>query len=134
MRHLRLAAVVAATLFVGMEAAQATSHVRDPIADAGLIGAVLYEFEHFVMHLKFTLHALMLCFVSPELGVAMLADQTLCATVTPLTGFLFGGALMSVVTFLVTIALVAFVAMLLVSVLYRALHRAATAHSVSGAP
>lgn len=70
-----------------------------------LFGRVLFEFEHFLIHIQLTTDALLLMFAAPSLGWTMLTAQTLCANVTPFVGLLFGTAGGAVVSFAVTVLL-----------------------------
>lgn len=111
-----LFAVVAPLFATGV---YASSH-RAP-ADLSFIGATLWEIEHFVIHMGLTFEALVVMFSSPQFGWALLGEQIICATVSPIVGMLFGSALGSVLTFLVTIVLIGLFVVWFVTMLKSAL-------------
>ncbi|MBP7805126.1 MAG: hypothetical protein KA052_02835 [Candidatus Pacebacteria bacterium] len=82
--------------------AYASSHGAAP-AELSFIGMVLWEIEHFMIHMNLTWQALLMVPSSPQFGWALLGDQTLCASMSPLVGVLFGSAWSALATFALTI-------------------------------
>lgn len=113
MKRLLNIVLAACMLLLVTGSAFASSHGAMP-AGISLVEMVLWEIQHFALHMLLTFQALELMFVSPSLGLAMLGEQTLCASASPLVGALFGTAPAALVTFAITImalaALLAWVA------------------------
>lgn len=103
MKRLGITTLIAGVVLIATAGiASASSHGGAPVGTS-LVGMMLFEIEHFVIHTQLTFQALLLCLVSPSLGWAMLGDQTLCASVTPLVGLLFGSAWGALATFALTV-------------------------------
>ena len=114
-------AVVPATAF-------ASAHGGAP-AGASLFGLMLFEIEHFFMHMGFTFDAIVLMlsgqFAAGMLELDLLANT--CAQLSPMVGVLFGHPLLALATFFATLAIAAYTTyqLLKLFVLYQPRMRAA---------
>jgi hypothetical protein len=87
---------------------------------SGLLAIVWSEIVHYVIHMGIAANALSVLPSNPAMTWAMLQDQSVCATATQLTAFLFGnGPLAALITFVVTIATLAILAYKVLSWLSR---------------
>ncbi len=101
-RFVNAAFVVGAMLLTTATAALASSHRAMP-AGMSFGDQIAWEIQHYLIHMQLTFEAIRIWLVSPELGWALLGDQTICATLSPLVGVLFSSALGALVTFVATI-------------------------------
>lgn len=104
MRRFGTAALLAgAVLLASAGIAQASSHGAMP-SNLGFVDAVLWEFQHFGMHMSMTFQAIQVWVVSPEAGWSLLDGQALCADQGQLTGHLFDTGMHALLSF-ATVAL-----------------------------
>ncbi len=93
-------------LWSGLAFASSHSAPVDPT----FLGRMLWEVQHFTIHMSLTASAIFTTATSPAFGWAMLGSQTLCASMSPIVGFLFGSAWSALLTFMLAIlAITAFV-------------------------
>ncbi len=105
--------LTAVFLLAGVGIASASSHGAMPYG-ASFADLVVWELQHFALHLTLTLQAIQVMFVSPALGWAMLGDQAMCAGLGFVTAFLFKSAPLALLTFMVSVAAAAFAVLALV--------------------
>lgn len=123
MKRLGILMLLVGVMFLSsVGVASATSHGGAP-ASMSLVAMLMFEIEHFIIHMGLTMQALLLCILSPSYGWTMLGDQTLCASVTPLVGLLFGSAAGALATFVLTIVAAALLFVWLVEKAWFALLR-----------
>lgn len=103
MNRIATVALAGAILLTTAGAASAFGHKGPVPSDLGFLALLQWEVEHFVEHLGMTYQAVQLSVVSPALGWAMLADQTLCANAS-YAAHLFSTAWSSLAAFACTIA------------------------------
>ncbi len=101
MRLLLRVIMLGVAVLASAGSAFASSHGAMP-QDLTFFGMVLWEIEHFEIHMGLTSDALQMMLVSPELGLTLLSDQALCAPVTPVTAVLFGNAPTAITTCVIT--------------------------------
>jgi len=108
MKRAWLTALLAGVALLMSGMAFASSHSAP--AEMTFLGMVLWEVEHFMIHMNLTASAIFAGFTSPAFAWAMLGSQTLCATLSPIVGILFATAWSALLTFaLVILAITAFV-------------------------
>lgn len=107
-RFVTAVCVAGAMLLVSVPAAFASSHGAMP-AGLSLWDQASWEVQHYLIHMQMTFEAIRAWFVSPELGWALLNDQTLCATQGHLTEHLFDTGMHALVSFFSTLVVLAWV-------------------------
>jgi len=73
-------------------------------AELSFIGMVLWEVEHFMIHMGLTWQALATMPTSMQFGLALLEDQATCASMSPVVGMLFSSAWSALLVFLATVS------------------------------
>ncbi len=63
------------------------------------LGLMAYEFEHFLMHMGMVANALSALGTSPAMVFALLQDQSVCASLSPVVGLLFRTPVFALLTF-----------------------------------
>jgi len=107
MKKLATATLVAlAVAGVTVSAAFASSHGAMP-AGLSLWDQMVWEVEHYALHMQLTLEAILAWFVSPQLGWDLLNSQTLCADQGRMTEHLFDTGMHALETFFSTAIIIA---------------------------
>jgi hypothetical protein len=81
---------------------------RDP-ASLSVWDQMVWEVEHYALHMQLTFEAILTWFVSPQLGWHLLNSQTLCADQGRMTEHLFDTGMHALETFFLTIVVMAWV-------------------------
>ena len=77
-------------------------------AGTSILGHIMFEVQHFIMHMQMVGDAIIMAFVSPQTALMMLETSTICSSLSPMVSVLFATPVMSLLTFLATLALTAF--------------------------
>jgi hypothetical protein len=107
----KLATATLVALAVGgatVSAAFASSHGAMP-AGLSLWDQMIWEVEHYALHMQLTFEAILAWFVSPQLGWDLLNSQTLCADQGGMTEHLFDTGMHALETFFSTVIIMAWV-------------------------
>ena len=87
-------------LLFGLIATPALASSHGSISpDASFLDRVIFEIEHFVIHLQLTSHAVAVMLTSPSTGWVLLGNQTVCAGATPLVASLFSTAFTALLSY-----------------------------------
>jgi hypothetical protein len=70
---------------------------------------MVWEVEHYALHMQLTFEAILAWFLSPHLGWDLLNSQTLCAEQGRMTGHLFDTGMHALETFFSTVIILAWV-------------------------
>lgn len=109
MKKLATAMLVALTVTgATVSAAFASSH-GEMLAGLSLSDQIVWEVEHYALHMQLTFQAILTWFVSPQLGWDLLNSQTLCAEQGRMTQHLFDTGMHALETFFSTVIIVAWV-------------------------
>jgi hypothetical protein len=109
MKKLATATLVAlAVASATVSAAFASSHGAMP-AGLSLWDQMVWEVEHYALHMQLTFEAILAWFVSPQLGWDLLNSQTLCADQGRMTEHLFDTGMHALETFFSTVIIMAWV-------------------------
>jgi hypothetical protein len=109
MKKLATATLVAlAVAGTTVTAAFASSHGAMP-AGLSLWDQMVWEVEHYALHMQLTFEAILAWFVSPQLGWDLLNSQTLCADQGRVTEHLFDTGMHALETFFSTVIIMVWV-------------------------
>jgi hypothetical protein len=109
MKKLATATLVAlAVAGTTVTAAFASSHGAMP-AGLSLWDQMVWEVEHYALHMQLTLEAILAWFVSPQLGWDLLDSQALCAEQGRMTEHLFDTGMHALETFFSTVVIMAWI-------------------------
>jgi hypothetical protein len=109
MRNLATAALAALVITgVTVSAAFASSHGAMP-SGLSLWDQMVWEVEHYVLHMQLTFEAIRTWLVFPQLGWDLLNSQTLCAEQGRMTEHLFDTGMHALETFFSTVIIVTWV-------------------------
>jgi hypothetical protein len=109
MKKLATATLVAlAVAGATVSSAFASSHGAMP-AGLSLWDQMVWEVEHYALHMQLTFEAILASFVSPQLGWDLLNSQTLCADQGRMTEHIFDTGMHALEAFFSTVIIMAWV-------------------------